>query len=277
MVVLESLFELADRCLKERDPLCKVQRTAESVEAWRIGLLSLRDFPAVQPIATPGRPERPLLVPPRALPRRKPTTLKGRAALIHALAHIELNAINLAWDAVYRFRGLPRTYYDDWVQVAGEEAHHFTLLMNHLGDLGWSYGDFPAHDGLWEMARDTADSPLHRMALVPRTLEARGLDVTPGIMQRLADAGDWRAVEILEVIQRDEVGHVAVGSRWFKYLCAQQAVDPQATYHALLDRYLRGQMRGPFNRQARLASGFSEQELDALEAREGRCAPAADD
>jgi uncharacterized ferritin-like protein (DUF455 family) len=181
------------------------------------------------------------------------------------LAHIELNAINLAWDAVYRFRGLPRDYYDDWVQIAGEEAYHFTLLRDRLQELGYDYGDFEAHDGLWEMARKTAHDPLIRMALVPRVLEARGLDVTPGMMARLRAAGDVRTADILVVILRDEVGHVAAGSRWFRYLCQARGLDPDATYRQLIRQYMTGRIKGPLHRDARLEAGFTEQELAYLE------------
>ena len=168
-----------------------------------------------------SRPSRPQLVSPKELTRRGLGTKEGHAALIHSLCHIEFNAINLALDAVYRFRGMPESYYGDWWKVAKEEAYHFDLLRKHLSSLGYTYGDFVAHNGLWQAALDTAHDPLVRMALVPRVLEARGLDVTPGIMKRLQEMGDQRAVEILKIIHRDEIGHVAIGSRWFKFLCQQ--------------------------------------------------------
>ena len=185
--------------------------------------------------------------------------------MIHAIAHIEFNAINLAWDAVYRFRRLPGQFYDDWVRVADEEAYHFQLVRGHLATLGYDYGDFDAHDGLWEMARKTAHDPMVRMALVPRVLEARGLDVTPGIMARLARHGDHAAVAVLEIILREEVGHVEIGSRWFRYLCDHRGLHPQETFRHLFDRYMTGRRKGPLHRQARLRAGFSEEELDYLE------------
>jgi len=207
----------------------------------------------------------PLLVPPRELPKRGFTTLAGRAALIHAVAHIEFNAINLAWDAVYRFRDMPQAYYDDWVRVADEEAYHFSLLRTRLVELGYDYGDFSAHNGLWEMARDTAHDVLVRMALVPRVLEARGLDVTPGMMARLRAAGDEETVALLEIILRDEIGHVEIGSRWFRWLCEQRGLVAESVFRELIQRYMKGQIKGPFHRDARLQAGFSESELAALE------------
>ena len=202
---------------------------------------------------------------PREVPKRRLGTLTGRAALIHAVAHIEFNAINLAWDAVYRYRTLPEAFFGDWIQVAAEEANHFELLRQHLRDLSYDYGDFDAHDGLWEMAEKTAHDPMVRMALVPRVLEARGLDVTPGMIERLRQQDDQRAVAILELILEEEIGHVAVGSRWFHYLCNQRGLEPQATFRRLLTEHMKGRLKGPFNKEARLAAGFAEEELRVLE------------
>jgi uncharacterized ferritin-like protein (DUF455 family) len=189
----------------------------------------------------------------------------GRIALIHAIAHIEFNAINLALDAVCRFRGMPQQYYFDWLSVAADEARHFQLLQRRLQQLGAGYGDLPAHDGLWEMAENTADSCLVRMALVPRVLEARGLDVTPGMMQRLQSAGDLESVDILQVILEEEVGHVAIGSRWFAWCCEQEGKDPVPTFLELLQSRYTGTVRGPFNVDARLMAGFTAEEMVALE------------
>jgi uncharacterized ferritin-like protein (DUF455 family) len=212
----------------------------------------------------PGRPARPLLVAPSALARRSPFTPAGRAALLHAVAHIEFNAINLALDAVWRFTGLPEAYYRDWQRVASEEALHFTLLAEHLATLGHAYGDFDAHDGLWAMCAATADDPLARMALVPRTLEARGLDATPPMQARLAKAGDARAVEILAVILRDEIGHVAIGNRWYRWLCEREGVDPLAHDALVAARHGAPRPKAPFNLDARRAAGFSDAEIAAL-------------
>ena len=184
---------------------------------------------------------------------------------MHAIAHIEFNAIDLAWDAVYRFRGLPQAYYADWVGVASDEARHFALLRGRLQQLGHDYGDFDAHNGLWEMAGKTADDGLARMALVPRVLEARGLDVTPGMIVKLRSLGDGATADILEVILREEVAHVAAGSRWFRWHCVRAGIDPGTRFRELLAEHARGSLRGPFNREARTAAGFDDAELAALE------------
>jgi uncharacterized ferritin-like protein (DUF455 family) len=215
--------------------------------------------------ALPGRPAAPRLVDPMALPRRSPFTTAGRAALLHAIAHIEFNAINLALDAVWRFPALPEAYYRDWLRVAAEESLHFTLLAQHLATLGHAYGDFDAHDGLWAMTEKTAGDLTARMALVPRTLEARGLDATPPLQKRLAQAGDARAVEILDVILRDEIGHVAIGNRWYRWCCERECLDAGPHYAVLAARYGAPRLRPPFNTEARRAAGFTPTEIAALD------------
>lgn len=214
----------------------------------------------------PGRPLRPRLVPHRELKKRSITSLEGRAALLHALAHIELNAIDLAADAVWRFAGMPDTYYRDWTQVMQEEALHFQLLRDHLQSLGYGYGDFDAHNALWEMTERTQHDVLARMALVPRTMEARGLDASPGVRHKLASVGDAAGAAILDTILRDEIGHVLVGNRWYGYLCRERGLEPVSTYAALTRQYRAPRLRGPFNMPARQAAGFSDAELAALEA-----------
>jgi len=221
---------------------------------------------AIEPLDLPGRPSRPVLVSPQRVGRRRVGSRQGHAALIHALAHIEFNAINLALDCVCRFRGQPVDFYRDWLEVAAEEVLHFRLLRDHLRTLGFEYGDFDAHDGLWQMAIRTAHDPLARMALVPRLLEARGLDATPGIMEKLSGIGDTAGVAILEIVLRDEIGHVAIGDRWFRHFCALRGVVPEATYRRLMEDYAAPKVVRPMNRQARLAAGFSSSEIDALEA-----------
>jgi uncharacterized ferritin-like protein (DUF455 family) len=224
-----------------------------------------RDPVIAEPPALPGRPLRPRLVPHVSLARRSPFTPAGRAALLHAVAHIEFNAINLALDAVWRFAGMPADFYRDWLGVAADEALHFTLLTDHLrAGLGHEYGDFDAHDGLWTMVERTKDDIVARMALVPRTLEARGLDATPPMQAKLAKAGDARAVEILDVILRDEVGHVAIGNRWYRWLCARDGLDPPAHYAELAQRHHAPQPRPPFNLEARRRAGFTVDELELL-------------
>ncbi len=211
-----------------------------------------------------GRPEKPTLVPATAVPPRSPFTTEGRAALLHAICHIEFNAINLALDAVWRFDGMPATFYRDWLRVAGEEALHFSLLAAHLQTLGYQYGDFDAHDGLWAMCERTSQDILARMALVPRTLEARGLDATPPIQAKLAKAGDAQAVAILDIILRDEVGHVAIGNHWFHHLCEQRGLNPVQVYPELVTRYEAPRLRPPYNLPARLAAGFTQEEIRYL-------------
>jgi uncharacterized ferritin-like protein (DUF455 family) len=214
--------------------------------------------------ALPGRPVRPRLVAPAAVPRRSPATMAGRAALLHAVAHIEFNAINLALDAIWRFPGLPDAFYRDWLMVAGEEALHFTLLAEHLATLGCAYGDFDAHDGLWTMTERTAGDLTARMALVPRTLEARGLDAAPPMRARLAKAGDQRAAAILDIILRDEIGHVAIGNRWYRWCCKRDGLEPESHYPVLAERYRAPRLKGPFNVEARRAAGFTTTEIDSL-------------
>ncbi len=262
----EDLFARALACLRCADPLEKCRLTAAAVAA--VNQQQLCPLCATAPVAidAPGRPARPRLVRPRDLPKRKPGSVQGRATLLHALAHIEFNAINLAWDAVYRFRAMPSAFYSDWAGVAGEEAVHFGLLCDCLQSLGYAYGDFDAHNGLWEMACKTAHDPLVRMALVPRVLEARGLDVTPAILEKLRSSGDARAVAALEIILRDEIGHVEIGSRWFRYLCRERGLDADATFVELLNQYMQGQVRRPFHYAARRQAGFNEEEMQHLEA-----------
>ena len=214
----------------------------------------------------PGRPATPELVPPAQVPHRSMATLEGRAALLHALAHIEFNAVNLALDIVWRFAGMPDAFYRDWLHVAVEEASHFELLNQRLASLGYAYGDFPAHNGLWDMAERTRDDLLARLALVPRTLEARGLDASPLIRNKFAGAGDAQSAAIVDIILRDEIGHVAIGNDWYKRLCAEQGQEPVACYAELAARYDAPRLRGPFNLEARRAAGFDEAELAALQA-----------
>ena len=262
---MSGLFEAARRCIDCAETEVKVALTRETFDALRDGRLSLRDdsvLPA--PIGTPGRPAKPRLVMPRDVPQRGLGSEEGRAALVHAVAHIEFNAIHLAWDAVYRFRGMPDDYYCDWASVAHDEARHFTMLSARLAQLGHAYGDFDAHNGLWEMAVKTAHSCMARMALVPRVLEARGLDVTPGMIARLRSVGDAATAEILEIILCEEVPHVAAGTRWFRYCCEREGRDPDATFADLLREFVPTGLRGPFNLDARREAGFGEAELAHL-------------
>ena len=255
-----ALFRLA-----ECNPARKAAAVRSLEQAWLKGEVALDSQAALSAILDiPGRPVRPELVAPREVRRRSMITLEGRAALIHALVHIEFNAINLALDAIWRFSDMPRKYYADWLQVAAEEAMHFSLLLEHLQSLGYDYGDFPGHNSLWEMVDKTRLDVLARMALVPRTMEARGLDAVPAMRGKLAQVGDMKAAEILDIILRDEIGHVAIGNRWYGYLCVQRGLDPVETYARLARDYVAPPLRGPFNLAARRAAGFSEAELAAL-------------
>jgi len=256
-----ELRTAALRALEVDDPAHKVA----AVQALDVAAGPIDTTALLQPQRPlPGRPARPNLVHPNTLPRRTAHTPSGRAALLHAVAHIEFNAINLALDAAWRFGGMPEAFYRDWLRVAAEEAYHFTLVAGHLATLGHAYGDFDAHDGLWSMTERTAGDATARMALVPRTLEARGLDATPPMQAQLRKAGDTRAVEILDVILRDEIGHVAVGNHWYRWLCTREGLDPLAHYAKLAALYRAPILRPPFNHAARRAAGFSEDEIAAL-------------
>ncbi|WP_144112618.1 ferritin-like domain-containing protein [Paraburkholderia sp. BCC1886] len=256
--------------LREADPQLKAAAARAVYEAVLDGRMicdpALR---LAEPPGLPGRPASPELVDPRQLKRRSMQSPQGRAVLLHALAHIEFNAINLALDAVWRFGDMPAGFYTDWLKVAAEEAYHFSLLSARLAEYGHAYGDFPAHDGLWDMCERTRVDVLARMALVPRTLEARGLDASPPIRARLQQAGDHASAAILDVILRDEIGHVLIGNRWFRYLCDSVGLDPHATYARLADQYHAPKLRGPFNFEARRDAGFDEAELAALVALAG--------
>jgi uncharacterized ferritin-like protein (DUF455 family) len=260
-----ELRRRALQVLQLTDPDEKARAVRALLDASLAGAPLQADAVLAEPDALPGRPPCPRLVPPAQVPHRSPFTRRGRAALLHAIAHIEFNAINLALDAVWRFAGLPDAYYRDWLQVAGEEALHFTLLEAHLRTLGQAYGDFDAHDGLWLMCERTKADVLARMALVPRTLEARGLDATPPLQAKLRRAGDEAAVAILDIILRDEVGHVRIGNHWFRWLCARRDLDPIEAYGRLAERHGAPRLRGPFNIEARRAAGFEELELARLQ------------
>jgi len=249
--------------LAEADPGAKCLRV-DHVEALLEQAAGLGPAPPELAPPAAGRPPQPILVRPSELPRRGLGTVEGRIALLHAVAHIEFNAINLALDAALRFPDMPTAFQIDWLSVAFDETRHFRTLRQRLDELGADYGDLPAHNGLWDMAEKTAHDALVRMALVPRVLEARGLDVTPGMIERLRSVGDEASSACLEIILAEEVRHVAIGSYWFRTLCAERSLDPEPTFRRLLDQYFTGPLRGPFNIEARLRAGFSEPELDRL-------------
>ena len=244
----------------QTDPVLKAQSTLALDLNLPVGATER----LVAPTTGPGRADRPLLVPHTQLKAKSMATTEGRAMLVHSIAHIELNAIDLALDAVWRFADMPEAFYTDWVRIAQEEAKHFTLLRNHLVAMGFDYGDFPAHNTLWEMAERTQGDVLARIGIVPRTLEARGLDASPGVKNKLVSAGDHRAGEILDIILKEEIGHVAAGNRWYRFLCAQRGMDPVTSYAELVTQYDAPKLRPPFNLQARRLAGFEEAELRAL-------------
>ena len=267
------------------DPATKCAQVTALFKACEGGLIHIDTQATVAPVAhqpLPGRPDQPELIDPARVPTRSPFTQDGRAALLHAICHIEFNAINLALDAVWRFAGMPEPFYRDWLRVAAEEAYHFTLLHDHLrtltgtGGQRYAYGDFPAHDGLWAMCEKTAHDITARMALVPRTLEARGLDATPLIQAKLRKVGAPNAkgvspapdalvlCDLLDIILRDEVGHVAIGNHWYGWLCQQQGLDPVAHYRTLTVRHQAPRLKPPFNETARKRAGFSDAELAYL-------------
>ncbi len=258
----ESVFPRLAAALATHDINEKLALTARIAEDWNAGALDWRDETAIELAC--GRPEKPELIPPGKVPQRNPGSLEGRARLLHAIVHIEFSAINLALDHAARFRGLPREYYADWIGVAAEEAYHFTILRERLKALGYDYGDFPAHAGLWEMAEKTVDDPLVRMALVPRLLEARGLDATPPIQKKLEQAGDVESARLLDIILHDEIGHVGLGDRWFRLFCGQRGLDAEMTYRELLRRLKAPWPSSPMNIDARLQAGFTADELAAL-------------
>jgi len=259
-----SLAAGAAAILGTADPAAKAAAGRALAAAWRTGRTTIG---RARPRARPVRPDRPVLRPPKAMPKRRAFgSPAGRIALVHALAHIELNAIDLAWDLVARFAAedLPRAFFDDWVGVAAEEAHHFELLAGRLADFGVAYGDLPAHDGLWEAAAATADDLLARLAVVPLVLEARGLDVTPEMAARLVRIGDVQTAAILQRIYRDEIGHVAVGLRWFEHLCQTRGLDPEAVFHERVHRCFKGDLKPPFNQEARAAAGLPARYYEPL-------------
>jgi len=261
-----NLFEIAESCLYTASVEAKLEATGRAARIFRQEAFSLDARSPPRPASEVCFPEHPPLVDPRHLPRRKLTTAAGKIAFLHAIAHIEFTAIQLAWDMVYRFRGMPPAFYEDWLEVAIEEAFHFSLVRGRLKDFGADYGQFPAHRGLWELAEETAHDVKARLALVPRVMEARGLDVTPAMIAKLDAMGDDATADILGIILREEVGHVARGTRWFRYVCDEQGVDPVTEYFGLVERHLRGAVRGPFNTELRREAGFSDLELKRLEA-----------
>ncbi len=260
---------LSDRVvgvLGTSDAVSKAGAARAVASDWRAGVIP--DIGATAPRDRPKRPAKPELMRPREMPKRgKAQSEGGRIALLHALAHIELNAIDLAADILVRFpdAGMPIEFYNDWLVVLDEEAKHFLLLSARLAEFGAAYGDLPAHDGLWQAAQNTADDLLARLAIVPLVLEARGLDVTPTMIRSLRNAQDADSADALEVIYRDEIGHVAIGRKWFEHVCAaRSSADPVATWQRLVNERFRGGLKAPFNDEARAEAGFGVAYYKAL-------------
>lgn len=258
-----NLFAAVRVALAEADVAAKLAAVDRLWTDWQGGRLEPAPLDDPAPLVEAGRPARPELRPPAAIPRRALGGPDGHAALIHAICHIEFTAINLALDAVYRFQGLPDGFYADWLRIAAEEVLHYRLLAGHLASLGRAYGDLPAHGSLWETALATAHDPLARMAVIPRYFEAHGLDVTPGIQARLRAHGDATGAAILDVVLRDEIGHVAAGDRWFRHLCRERGLDPRAEWPRQLAAAGLPAPRGPFNAEARARAGFPVEEMSA--------------
>ncbi len=255
----EGLAAAAERVLRTADAKAKIRLSRETSRAWRCAREN--DTPFIghaSPPDTPARPERPVLKPPRDVARRRTGTVEGRIALLHAIAHIELNAVDLHWDVIARFTrsSMPIGFYDDWVQAADDESKHFGLLSDRLEALESHYGALDAHAGMWRAAQMTAEDLAGRLAVVPMVLEARGLDVTPGMIRQFEAAGDQQSVEALNVIYAEEVAHVAYGSKWFHFLCGRADLDPKPTFHALVRRYFGGALRPPFNMEKRAEAGL---------------------
>ena len=256
----QSLAAGARAIVLARAPSEKVRLAEITAAAWRERALSLGSLSSNQGMPDrPGRPERPELKSPRDMPRRTAHGERGRIALLHSLAHIELNAVDMTWDLIGRFahEPMPRSYFDDWVGVGLDEAQHFALVSARLAELGAAYGDLPAHDGLWQAAQATGDSLVARLAVVPLVLEARGLDVSPAMIESLETAGDTASAAVLHVIYRDEKRHVACGARWFRFLAERQGQAPEPLFHELVRRHFRGGVKPPFNESARAEAGLT--------------------
>ncbi len=263
---MDNIFYLAHQCLRESNLADKILLSINAAKKINDGDINFDYYKVDIESSNPGRPEKPVLISPKNVPKRNIQTIEGRAAMIHSFAHIEFNAINLAWDLVFRFQDMPKEFYHDWSQVAVEETKHFNMLRENLISLGYDYGDFPAHDGLWTIAEKTQHDILLRLAVVPRIMEARGLDVTPNLIARFRSIKDDDTVSILELILKEEIGHVNFGSKWFHYMCQKNNYNPEEKFMEIADEFLPVSKTKNINYKARLLAGFSETELEYLAA-----------
>ncbi len=263
---MEELFYLAHQCLVESNLDNKLLLSSDAAKKILDGDINIVPCSIDVELIKPGRPEKPVLITPKDVPRRNIQTNEGRSAMVHSFAHIEFNAINLVWDLICRFQDMPDEFYIDWTRVAAEETKHFKLLRENLNGMGYDYGDFPAHDGLWTIAKQTEHDLLLRLAVVPRMMEARGLDVTPNLIERFRQIKDDKTVSILELILEEEIGHVLVGTKWYRYMCAQLDMEPEDKFKQIINDFFPSAKTKKINSKARLKAGFSQAELDYLAA-----------
>lgn len=261
---MENIFHLAFQCLTESDIDKKLSMSINVVKKIKSDSVEYASKNLDFKNMMPGRPDKPELIKPQNVSRRNTHTEEGRAAMVHSFAHIEFNAINLAWDLICRFQDMPKEFYLDWTQVAGEEAKHFKLLRDYLNRRSYDYGSFPAHDGLWTIAEQTKHDILLRLAVVPRIMEARGLDVTPDLIERFRQAKDDDMVSILELILEEEIGHVMFGTKWYQFLCQRVGKDPEEKFMEIMSHYLPSSKTKKINKNARLQAGFSQTEINYL-------------
>ncbi|MFK5894203.1 MAG: ferritin-like domain-containing protein [Pseudomonadota bacterium] len=261
---MKNLFQEAEHCLTIADPEAKIAYGMEVVSAWHAVQLEWNSFESPIIINSPGRLDKPIIVAPKKLKKRGFGSEKQIASLLHALAHIEITAVNLAWDSICRYPGMPKEYYNDWIDTAKDEGEHFLALRQQIQLLGFDYGDFPVHGELWNMAVLTGGNLMHRMAIVHRVLEARALDVVPFSVKKFQSINANDTAKVLINIANDEVNHVAAGTRWYHYCCEKEKLDPEVTFFQLIKQYLHSYPRGPFNEPARKLAGFSNDELSLL-------------
>jgi len=261
---MDNIFYLAHQCLVKSNLDEKLLSSTETVKKILKGDVDFDLYSIDAALIKPGHPDKPVLITPKDVPRRNIQTVEGKAAMIHSFAHIEFNAINLVWDLICRFQGMSEEFYFDWTQVVAEEIKHFKLLRDRLNDIDYDYGDFPAHDGLWIIAEKTKHDLLLRLAVVPRIMEARGLDVTPSLIERFRHIKDEKTISVLEVILKEEIGHVSIGTKWYKYMCEKSNLNSEEKFKQILNEFLPTAKTKNINHKARLLAGFNQTEIDYL-------------